>query len=84
MTGGVASQPTGSCQSQYQASIIDALAGGLYVSLGFSGTGLMHAPAAGDLVAELVLDGQLKSVAGHGLSMNRFGKATPARESTGF
>jgi len=64
--------------------IIDSLAGGLYAALGFSGTGLMHAPAAGDLVAELVLDGELKSLGGQALSMGRFGKAPTARENSGF
>lgn len=49
-----------------------------------SGTGLLHAPAAGDLVAELVLDGALQSLAGPALSMSRLGQTPAARENSGF
>jgi sarcosine oxidase subunit beta len=64
--------------------IIDALADGLYVALGFSGTGLMHAPAAGRLVAELIVDGDIRSVDSALLSADRFrGHRGPA-EATGF
>jgi sarcosine oxidase subunit beta len=64
--------------------IIDALADGLYVALGFSGTGLMHAPAAGRLAAELIVDGNIRSVDSSYLSADRFrGNSGPA-EATGF
>jgi sarcosine oxidase subunit beta len=64
--------------------IIDALAEGLYVALGFSGTGLMHAPAAGRLAAELIVDGRIQSVDPGLLSASRFrGDGGPA-EATGF
>jgi sarcosine oxidase subunit beta len=63
--------------------IIDQLAEGLFVALGFSGTGLMHAPAAGMLSAELIADGAIRSVDARLLSANRFGGA-PAAEPTGF
>jgi glycine/D-amino acid oxidase-like deaminating enzyme len=64
--------------------IIDALADGLYVALGFSGTGLMHAPPAGRLAAELIVDGDIRSVDSASLSADRFrGNRGPA-EATGF
>jgi sarcosine oxidase subunit beta len=64
--------------------IIDALADGLYVALGFSGTGLMHAPAAGRLATELIVDGAIRSVDSGLLSADRFlGNRGPA-EATGF
>jgi sarcosine oxidase subunit beta len=64
--------------------IIDTLADGLYVALGFSGTGLMHAPAAGRLATELIVDGDIRSVDPALLSADRFrGNGGPA-EATGF
>jgi sarcosine oxidase, subunit beta len=64
--------------------IIDALADGLYVALGFSGTGLMHAPAAGRLATELIVDRDIRSVDSALLSADRFrGNSGPA-EMTGF
>jgi len=64
--------------------IVDRLADGLYVALGFSGTGLMHAPAAALLATELIVDGEIRSVDPRLLSAARFrGKTEPA-EATGF
>jgi sarcosine oxidase subunit beta len=64
--------------------IIDELADGLYVALGFAGTGLMHAPAAGRLATELIVDGGIRSVDSRLLSAARFlGHRGPA-EATGF
>ena len=42
--------------------IIDRLAEGLFVSMDFAGTGLMLAPAAGTLAAELIVNGGIRSV----------------------
>jgi len=64
--------------------IVDRLADGLYGALGFSGTGLMHAPAAGVLVRELIEDGAIKSTAPEPLSANRFGSPAQRAESPGF
>lgn len=54
-------------------AIIGAWSGGLenvYMAVGFSGHGIMHAPAAGRALAELILDG------GYGtLDLTRFGYA---------
>jgi len=63
--------------------IIDALADGLNVALGFSGTGLMHAPAAGRLATELIVDGHIRSVDSGLLSADRFVRRRRA-EATGF
>jgi glycine/D-amino acid oxidase-like deaminating enzyme len=64
--------------------IIDALADGLYVALGFSGTGLMHAPAAGRLATELIVDGDVRSVDSALLSADRFRANVGPAEATGF
>ncbi|MCC6572496.1 MAG: FAD-binding oxidoreductase [Planctomycetes bacterium] len=45
---------------------------GLYICAGFSGHGLMHAPAAGIVTSEIVLDGKAKSVDVSTLSNARF------------
>jgi glycine/D-amino acid oxidase-like deaminating enzyme len=64
--------------------IIDQLAEGLFAALGFSGTGVMHAPAAGLLSAELIADGAIRSVDGRPLSASRFGDENLSAEPTGF
>jgi glycine/D-amino acid oxidase-like deaminating enzyme len=64
--------------------IIDALADGLYVALGFSGTGLMHAPAAGRLATELIVDGDIRSVDSGLLAADRFLGNAGAAGATGF
>ncbi len=62
--------------------IIDRLADGLYAALGFSGTGLMHAPAAGQLIGQLILDGEISSVDSAPFGASRF-SAPVAAEHTG-
>ena len=64
--------------------IIDRVADGVFVALGFAGTGLMQAPAAGILTAELVIEGAMRSVAGALLSASRFDKGAEGTERTGF
>ena len=65
--------------------IIDRLADGLYAALGFSGTGLMHSPpAAGLLIAELVLGGAITSIDPGPLAAGRFTADQIQREVTGF
>jgi sarcosine oxidase subunit beta len=64
--------------------IIDQLAEGLFAALGFSGTGLMHAPAAGLLSAELIADGGMRSVDVKLLSASRFAGENLSAEPTGF
>lgn len=59
--------------------VLDRLAplDNLYCCAGFSGHGLMHAPAAGLLTAELVLDGKARSLDISQLALGRF--AYPGR-----
>jgi len=64
--------------------IIDRLAEGLFVSLGFAGTGLMLAPAAGMLAAELIVDGGIRSMDPTLLAADRFKGANRPAETTGF
>ena len=64
-------------------AIVGAWSGGLenvFMAAGFSGHGIMHAPAAGRALAELILDGRYGT-----LDLTRFGYArvlenTPYRE----
>jgi sarcosine oxidase, subunit beta len=64
--------------------IVDRLLPGLYAALGLSGTGLMHAPAAGALVTELVMTGKMDARLAKSLSANRFTGQLIERERTGF
>jgi sarcosine oxidase subunit beta len=64
--------------------IVDQLAEGLFAALGFAGAGLMHAPAAGLLAAELIADGSIRSVDGALLSARRFTVGDFSVEPTGF
>ncbi len=64
--------------------IIDRLAEGLFTALGFSGTRVMHAPAAALLSAELIADGAIRSVDGRLLSASRFANKDLSTEATGF
>ena len=64
--------------------IIDRLADGLFAALGFSGTGVMHAPAAGLLSAELIIDGAMRSIDAALVSVRRFADGDAEVETTGF
>jgi sarcosine oxidase subunit beta len=63
--------------------IIDRIADGLYVALGFAGTGLMFAPGAARIASELIIDGKIGSVDPRPLRADRF-DAAPSGEPTGF
>jgi sarcosine oxidase subunit beta len=67
-----------------QHPIIDRTETGMVVVGGFAGLGLMHAPAAGLLAAELILDGGFSSVNPTDVSLTRFTGATRPIEYTGF
>jgi glycine/D-amino acid oxidase-like deaminating enzyme len=56
----------------------------MVVAGGFAGAGLMHAPAAGLVTAELILDGQITSLDSDSLSLARFSKEIETVERTGF
>jgi sarcosine oxidase subunit beta len=64
--------------------IVDRIGDGLFVALGFAGTGLMMSPAAGLLVAELIIDGGLRSIDPDPLRADRFEQTDDAPETTGF
>ena len=51
---------------------------------GFAGAGLMHAPAAGLLAAELIVDGRISSIDPDPLTLERFSKPMATVERTGF
>ncbi len=53
---------------------------GFYICGGFSGHGFMHGPISGKLMAEIILDGQPKSVDVSLLDLARFGESRLIRE----
>lgn len=67
-----------------QHPIIDRTGAGMVVVDGFAGLGLMHAPAAGLLAAELILDGRITSVNPDDVSLARFSGPIDPIERTGF
>ena len=67
-----------------QHPIIDRTETGMVVVGGFAGLGLMHAPAAGLLAAELILDGEIRSVNPADVSLARFSRPIESVERTGF
>jgi sarcosine oxidase, subunit beta len=67
-----------------QHPIIDRTDAGMIIVGGFAGAGLMHAPAAGLLAAELVLDGRITSLDPAPVSLARFSTAIEPIERTGF
>jgi sarcosine oxidase, subunit beta len=67
-----------------QHPIIDRTGAGMVVVDGFAGLGLMHAPAAGLLAAELILDGRITSVNPDDVSLARFSGPIDQIERTGF
>ncbi len=62
--------------------VIDTLADpvGFTVVAGFSGHGFMHGPIAGQLVAEMILDGRAHSLDIHQLRFGRFAEGDLVRE----
>jgi sarcosine oxidase subunit beta len=67
-----------------QHPIIDQANAGMVVVGGFAGAGLMHAPAAGLLTAELIVDGRISSIDPDALRLARFSKPIGSVEQTGF
>jgi sarcosine oxidase subunit beta len=57
--------------------------GGLYFANGFSGHGVMHSPATGRALAEIILDGEASFMDVSSLSIERFAKGELLHE-TGF
>ena len=55
--------------------------GGLYFANGFSGHGVMHAPATGRALAEIILDGRASFLDVSSLSLGRFAKGELLHET---
>ena len=64
--------------------VIEQSCPGLLTAAGFSGTGLMHAPAVGMLVCELALSGKAESVDISGLRSSRFRDQSEPMDISGF
>jgi sarcosine oxidase subunit beta len=56
--------------------------GGFYQANGFSGHGVMHSPATGRVVSELILDGQARTIDVSALGLERFAHGRLLAEST--
>jgi sarcosine oxidase subunit beta len=54
--------------------------GGLYLANGFSGHGFQHAPIVGKLLAELIVNGEARTVDISGLGLERFTEGELVRE----
>jgi sarcosine oxidase subunit beta len=54
---------------------------GLYLACGFSGHGFQHAPIVGKLLAEMIVDGEARTVDVSGLSLERFERGDLVREA---
>jgi sarcosine oxidase, subunit beta len=54
---------------------------GLYLANGFSGHGFQHAPIVGKLVAEMITEGEARTVDVSSLSLERFAEGRLVRES---
>jgi glycine/D-amino acid oxidase-like deaminating enzyme len=69
-----------------QTGIVSAVTGatGLYVIAGFSGHGFMHGPIAGQLMAEIVVDGRASTVDAEPLGLDRFARGETSVESLTF
>ncbi|QYO66738.1 NAD(P)/FAD-dependent oxidoreductase [Leptolyngbya sp. 7M] len=54
---------------------------GLYLAVGFSGHGVMHSPATGRALAEIICDGRARFIDVSCLSLDRFNKGELLREA---
>jgi sarcosine oxidase subunit beta len=54
---------------------------GLYLANGFSGHGVMHSPATGKILAELILHGRTQLIDANVLDYNRFGEGRTVEET---
>jgi sarcosine oxidase subunit beta len=64
--------------------IVEETVPGLVNAIGFSGHGLMYAPAVGRVVAELAIDGEAETVDVSALTAERFDGENPLGERTAF
>jgi sarcosine oxidase subunit beta len=61
--------------------ILGEVGPGIYAACGFSGHGVMHAPATGQLLAELLLEGRTSSLDISSLRLERFKEGHPIVET---
>jgi sarcosine oxidase subunit beta len=54
---------------------------GLYLANGFSGHGVMHSPATGRAVSDLILHGESRAIDIHALRAERFAEGNLIEES---
>lgn len=64
--------------------VIERSCPGLITAAGFSGTGLMHAPAVGMIVSELALSNEARSLDIDELASSRFRETSIRRDNSGF
>lgn len=55
--------------------------GGLYLANGFSGHGVMHSPATGEVLSEIILEGQARSIDVTSLGAGRFAEGRLLEET---
>jgi sarcosine oxidase subunit beta len=69
-----------------QTGIVSAVPGvaGLHVIAGFSGHGFMHGPIAGQLMAEVIVDGRASTVDAAPLALERFARGETSLEPLTF
>jgi sarcosine oxidase subunit beta len=69
-----------------QTGIVSAVPGvaGLHVIAGFSGHGFMHGPIAGQLMAEVIVDGHASTVDAAPLALERFARGETSLEPLTF
>ena len=54
---------------------------GLYLANGFSGHGVMHSPATGRILSDLILEGETTLIDTRDLSLQRFAEGRAIRET---
>src|ERR1051326_5295989 len=62
--------------------IIDRISDRLYIAAGFSGHGLMMAPATGKLMSELIRTGRFQTLDASVLSLSRFARNQPVLDES--
>jgi sarcosine oxidase subunit beta len=62
-------------------ALLGRVKGNLYICSGSSGHGVMHAPALGQLLAEIIVDGRATTIDAHALRPSRFAEGEPVTGS---
>lgn len=65
----------------HHAILGDCAVAGLYIACGFSGHGVMHSPATGRALAEIILDGESRSLDVTSLHLDRFANGRLLQET---